>query len=250
MDLYLVDKVAIVTGSGNGIGAACAKALAEEGAAVVIADVNADSAQQVCDEIIDKGHKAIAVECDVSSAEQVEALVNTTVDVFGSVHILVNNAGITKDNYIIKMSEDEWDAVINIDLKGQWLCSRAVGKIMMDQKWGRIVNISSRALYGNKGQSNYSAAKAGVLGLTGALAIEFGKFNITVNVIAPGFILTDMVKNSEHFEIIKKRAETYCKVNRLGEPEDIADAVLYFASERSGYVTGETLHVSGGRFSA
>lgn len=249
MELNLVDKVAIVTGSGNGIGAACAKALAEEGAAVVIADVNADAAQHVCDEIIGKGHKAIAFQVDVSSAEQVEALVNTTVDVFGSVHILVNNAGITKDNYIIKMSEEEWDAVINIDLKGQWLCSRAVGKIMMDQKWGRIVNISSRALYGNKGQSNYSAAKAGVLGLTGALAIEFGKFNVTVNAIAPGFILTDMVKNSEHFEIIKKRAETYCKVNRLGEPEDIADAVLYFASERSGYVTGETLHVSGGRFS-
>lgn len=250
MELNLVDKVAIVTGSGNGIGAACAKALAEEGAAVVIADVNADAAQHVCDEIVGKRHKAIAFQVDVSSAEQVEALVNTTVDVFGSVHILVNNAGITKDNYIIKMSEEEWDAVINIDLKGQWLCSRAVGKIMMDQKWGRIVNISSRALYGNKGQSNYSAAKAGVLGLTGALAIEFGKFNITVNAIAPGFILTDMVKNSEHFEIIKKRAETYCKVNRLGEPEDIADAVLYFASERSGYVTGETLHVSGGRFSA
>lgn len=250
MDLFLANKVAIVTGSGNGIGAACAKALAEEGAAVVISDVDVDAAQQVCDEIVGKGCKAIAVECDVSSAEQVEALVNTTVDVFGSVHILVNNAGITKDNYIIKMSEDEWDAVIDIDLKGQWLCSRAVGKIMMDQKWGRIVNISSRALYGNKGQSNYSAAKAGVLGLTGALAIEFGKFNVTVNVIVPGLILTDMVKNSKHFEIIKQRAEAHCKVPRLGEPEDIADAVLYFASERSGYVTGETLHVSGGRFSA
>jgi len=250
MDLNIADKVAIVTGSGTGIGAACARALADEGVAVVITDVNGDAAQQVCNELVGKGQKAIAVQCDVSSAKQVEALVKATVDAFGSVHILVNNAGITKDNYIIKMSEEEWDAVINIDLKGQWLCSRAVGKIMMDQKWGRIVNISSRALYGNKGQSNYSAAKAGVLGLTGALSIEFGKFNITVNAIAPGFIMTDMVKNSEHFEIIKGRAETYCRVNRLGEPEDIAAAVLYFASDRSGYVTGETLHVSGGRFSA
>jgi 3-oxoacyl-[acyl-carrier protein] reductase len=250
MDFELKNKVAIVTGSGSGIGTACAKALANEGVSVVIADLNADAAGQVCDEIVSKGQKAIAVQLDVSSAEQVESLVNSTVDAFGSVDILVNNAGITKDNYIVNMSEDEWDSVIDIDLKGQWLCSRAVGKIMMDQKWGRIVNISSRALYGNKGQSNYSSAKAGVIGLTGALAIEFGKFNVTVNAIAPGFILTDMVQKSEHFETIRKRAETYCKVSRLGVPEDIAFAVLYFASEHSAYVTGETLHVSGGRFSA
>jgi len=250
MDLKLAGKVAIVTGSGSGIGEACARALAEEGVSVVVADVNGDAARKVCDDLVAQGRKAIAVQCDVSAAKQVEAMVAAAVSAFGTVHILVNNAGITRDKYIIKMSEDEWDAVIDVDLKGQWLCCRAVGKLMMDQKWGRIVNISSRALYGNKGQSNYSAAKAGVLGLTGALSIEFGKFNVTVNAIAPGFILTDMVKNSEHFEIIRQRAETYCRVNRLGEPEDIADAVLYFASDRSGYVTGETLHVSGGRFSA
>lgn len=249
MDLYIEDKVAIVTGAGTGIGEACARALAEEGAAVVVADVNMKTAQQVANDILGKGQKAVAVKCDVSSAEQVDSMVDAACNAFSGVHILVNNAGITKDNYIVKMSEEQWDAVINVDLKGQWLCSRAVARIMMDQKWGRIINISSRALYGNKGQSNYSAAKAGVLGLTGALAIEFGKFNVTVNAIAPGFILTDMVKNSKHFKIILERAETHCKVARLGEPEDIADAVLYFASERTGYVTGETLHVSGGRFS-
>ncbi len=250
MDLGLAGKVAIVTGSGGGIGEACVRALADEGAAVVVTDVNGAAAERVCSDIRSRQQQAIAVQADVSRAPQVEALVKAAVDAFGRVDILVNNAGITRDGYISRMSEEDWDAVIDVDLKGQWLCCKAVGPIMMNQKWGRIINISSRALYGNKGQSNYSAAKAGVLGLTGALSIEFGKFNVTVNTIAPGFILTDMVKNSEHFEIIRNRAEQFCRVARLGVPEDIADAVLYLASERSGYVTGETLHVSGGRFSA
>lgn len=250
MDLGLANKVAIVTGSGGGIGEASVRALADEGAAVVVTDVNGAAAERVCNDIRGRRQRAIAVQADVSSRSQVEALVKAAVDAFGRVDILVNNAGITRDGYIARMSEEDWDAVINVDLKGQWLCCRAVGPIMMNQKWGRIINISSRALYGNKGQSNYSAAKAGVLGLTGALSIEFGKFNVTVNAIAPGFILTDMVKNSEHFDIIRNRAEQFSRVARLGVPEDIADAVLYLASERSGYVTGETLHVSGGRFSA
>jgi 3-oxoacyl-[acyl-carrier protein] reductase len=250
MDLGISDKTAIVTGAGGGIGESIARTLADEGVSVVIADINGDAAVSVAEDIQAKGGKAAGFQSDVSNADSVQALVDFTVETFGGVHILVNNAGIVKDAYLVNMSEEQWDAVLDVNLKGPWLLSRAVGKIFMEQKWGRVINIASRAIYGNKGQANYASSKAGLTGLTGVLSIEFGKSNVTANTVAPGFILTDMVKSAKGFEYYKERAEGFCRTERLGEPEDVADAVAFLASNRSGYITGETIHVTGGRVTA
>ncbi len=248
MDLGLKDKVAIVTGSGRGIGAVTARALAEEGAKVVITDINPETTEATRAALVADGYAAIGVPCDVRDKASVAAMVEKAAGAFGTVHVLVNNAGFPRDNYIGRMPEEDWDAVIEVILKGAYLCSAAVTPYMMRQKYGRIVNISSRAYLGNPGQTNYSAAKAGIIGFTRALGIEQGRFNVTVNAIAPGFIATEMIAALPHYEKIKERALAMNTVPRLGTERDIANGVLFLVSEAAGYISGETLHITGGRY--
>ncbi len=248
MDLGLKDKVAIVTGSGRGIGAVTARALAEEGAKIVITDINPDTTEATRGALAAEGYEVIGVPCDVRNKASVAAMVEKAVEAFGTVHILVNNAGFPRDNYITKMPEEDWDAVVEVILKGAYLCSAAVVPHMMKQQYGRIVNISSRAHFGNPGQTNYSAAKAGIIGFTRALGMEQGRFNVTVNAIAPGFIATEMIAALPHYEKIKQRALAMNTVPRLGTERDIANGVLFLVSEAAGYISGETLHITGGRY--
>jgi 3-oxoacyl-[acyl-carrier protein] reductase len=179
-----------------------------------------------------------------------EPLADAAYNEFGKVDILVNNAGFTRDKYLLKMPESDWDAVLDVVLKGAYLCTKAVLPSMMEQRWGRVINISSRAHLGNPGQTNYSAAKAGLIGFTRALSLEQGKFNITANAIAPGFIETELVRALPTYAALRNAAIERNPVRRVGTPDDIAAAVLYLASERAGYISGETLHVSGGRFAS
>ena len=250
MNLNLEGRVAIVTGSGRGIGRAAAQALAAEGAHVVITDIDAQVASSTAEAIAAAGLSAISVAADVCDSSAVEHLVAQAIKHFGKVDILVNNAGFTRDKYLTKMPEADWDAVVNTILKGAYLCTKAALPSMIEQKWGRIINISSRAHLGNPGQTNYSAAKAGLIGFTRALALEQGKFNITANAIAPGFIETELVKSLPTYERLREGALARNPIPRLGRPEDIADAILFLASDRSGYITGDTLHVTGGRYSS
>lgn len=250
MNLNLKGRVAIVTGSGRGIGRAAAEALAAEGAHVVITDIDAQVASSTAEAIASAGFSAISVAADVCDSSAVEHLVAQAIEHFGKVDILVNNAGFTRDKYLTKMPEADWDAVVNTILKGAYLCTKAALPSMIEQKWGRIINISSRAHLGNPGQTNYSAAKAGLIGFTRALALEQGKFNITANAIAPGFIETELVKSLPTYERLRDAALARNPIPRLGRPEDIADAILFLASDRSGYITGDTLHVTGGRYSS
>ncbi len=248
MQTGLKDKVAIVTGSGRGIGAETTRALAEEGARIVVTDIDGQAASDHCAALQRDGFSAIAVAADVTRAADVQRLVQAALDAFGSVHVLVNNAGFARDARIVKLSEADWDAVVDTVLKGAFLCSKAVVPAMAGQHWGRIVNISSRAHLGNPGQASYSAAKAGVLGFTAALALELGRDGITVNSIAPGFVETDGVRNLPHYQKIRDNAIARTPIGRLGVPRDIASAVVFMASEAASYVTGATLHVTGGRF--
>ncbi len=249
MDLGLKGKVAVVTGSGRGIGAETVLALAQEGVKVVVTDIDAESARATQQRLGARGFDAIAVPADVCRAESVEALVRAAVDAFGSVHILVNNAGFPRDNYLAKMPESDWDAVIDTILKGAYHCTKAVLPMMMAQRFGRIINISSRAHLGNPGQANYSAAKAGIIGFTRAVSLEQGRYNITANAIAPGFIETEGIRSLPHYQRIKQAAIAKTPLERVGTPRDIANAVVYLASDAAGYITGETLHVTGGRYS-
>ena len=248
MQLGLNDKVAIVTGSGRGIGAETARILGEEGARVVITHIDAQAAAGHCAALRRDGFQAIAIAADVTKADDVERLVQSARDAFGSVHVLVNNAGFARDARITKLSEADWDAVVDTVLKGAFLCTKAVAPVMAAQHWGRVVNISSRAHLGNPGQANYSAAKAGLLGFSAALALELGRDGITVNTIAPGFIETDGVRKLPHYQKIKDNAIARTPIGRLGVPRDIAGAVAFLASEAAGYITGATLHVTGGRY--
>jgi len=250
MDLGLKGRVAIVTGSGRGIGKATLHALGREGARVVVTDINSEFVRATQAELTDSGIEAIGVAADVCNEGDVARLVEQAVGAFGNVDILVNNAGFTRDKYLTKMPTEDWDAVVNTVLKGSYLCTKAVLPSMMGQQWGRVINISSRAHFGNPGQANYSAAKAGLLGFTSALALEQGKYNITVNAIAPGFVETELVKSLPTYERLRDAALARNPLPRLGTPEDIADAITWLASERAGYITGETLHVTGGRYSS
>tara|TARA_R110000823_G_scaffold55161_2_gene134838 strand:- start:8948 stop:9700 length:753 start_codon:yes stop_codon:yes gene_type:complete len=250
MDLGIVGKVAMVTGAGRGIGAETARTLAQEGAKLVVADIDLTAAEQVAREVVSMGHHAIAVRCDVCDEEDVQRAVMAAVDAFDGVDILVNNAGFTKDRYLTKMTELEWDSVVDVVLKGAFHCSRAVLPGMMERKWGRIVNISSRSVFGNPGQTNYSAAKLGLIGFTRALSLEQAKFGITVNAVAPGFVETVMMKSLPAYPKLKELALAKNPVGFLGEPSDIASAVSYMASEQARYITGVTLYVTGGRFSS
>ncbi|MCP1336267.1 glucose 1-dehydrogenase [Futiania mangrovi] len=248
MDMGLAGKVAIVTGGGRGIGAAICKALAAEGAHIVANDIDRARAEETGAELTAGGAKAIAVAGDITRAEDAEALAKAALDAFGRIDILVNNAGFTRDGRITKMTEDDWDSVVDVILKGTFLCTRAVIPAMTEQKSGRIVNIASRAHWGNPGQANYSAAKAGVVGFTRSQAAEHGRNNITVNAVAPGFVETPLVQALPHYEKIKQRTIDNTPIPRLGRVEDIADAVTFLASERASWITGELLHVTGGRY--
>jgi len=248
MDLGLTGKTAIVTGSARGLGAATARRLAQEGAHVVITDVLGEQAQATAGSLRAAGLSAHCVVADVTNAADVARLVDEAVAKFGGVHVLVNNAGFPRDKYLVKMSEEDWDLVIGVMLKGAFLATRAVMPKMIEQGWGRVVNISSRAHLGNPTQANYSAAKAGLIGMAKALAIEEGRYGITVNCVAPGFIETEMVQALPTYEAIRERAVQAQPIKRVGRPEDIANAVAFLASEAAGFITGEVLHVTGGRY--
>ena len=248
MDLGIKDKVAIVTGAANGIGAAISRRLLDEGARLVLVDISEKALQDSAAALRAQGLPVEAVLCDVTDEDSVQAMVERAVAVFGRIDILVNNAGFTRDMRITKMSVADWDAVVDVILKGAFLCTRAVLPHMSSVEDGRIVNISSRAHLGNPGQANYSAAKAGILGFTRALAMENGRHGITVNAVAPGIIGTEAVKDLPHYEKIRDAAAKTTPIPRIGEPEDVAQAVAFLCSSLAGYITGEVLHVTGGHY--
>ncbi len=242
----LQDRVAIVTGGAQGIGKAIAERLARYGANVVVADLRVEKAEATASEITaNTGRRAIAAQVDVADNASARALIGRVVEEFGRVDILVNNAGITRDNLILRMKEEDWDLVLNINLKGAFNCSQAVVRTMMKQHYGRIVNITSvSGVSGQAGQTNYSSSKAGLIGFTKALAKEVGSRNITVNAVAPGFIETDLTAGLP--QELKDAAIKLTPVGRFGKPEDVAVAVAFFVSDEAAFITGEILKVDGG----
>lgn len=242
----LTGKCAVVTGASRGIGRAIALELASQGAKVVVNySGSVQKAEAVVNEIKANGGEAIAIQANVANSDSVQQLMKTALETFGSLDILVNNAGITRDNLIMRMKDDEWDDVINTNLKGVFLCTKAVTRQMMKQRAGRIINISSIVgVAGNAGQANYVAAKAGVIGLTKTTAQELASRNILVNAVAPGFITTEMTDGLP--EELKETMLKQIPLAKLGQPEDIAKAVAFFASDNANYITGQTLHIDGG----
>lgn len=244
-------KVAIVTGGARGIGAAICRRLAEDGFAVAVLDLDAGACAPVVEQITAAGGRALAVAVDVADEDSVATSVQQVVDGLGAPTVLINNAGITRDNLLFKMSLQDWDAVMGVHLRGAFLMSRAAQGHMTQAGWGRIVNLSSVSALGNRGQANYAAAKAGLQGMTKTLAIELGKFGVTVNAIAPGFIETDMTRATAErigidFEDMKKFAAAEIPVARVGQPEDIAAAASFFCREDAGFVSGQVIYVAGG----
>ena len=242
-------RVAIVTGAARGIGAGIAQRLASEGAAVGVIDLDESAATQAAETL--DAERAIGIGCDVTDAASVDAAVQRVADELGGVDVLVNNAGITRDNLLFKMSEDDWDAVIGVHLKGAFLMSRAAQQHMVTAKYGRILNLSSVSALGNRGQANYSAAKMGVQGLTRTLALELGPFGVNVNAIAPGFVVTEMTDATARRvgvepEQYRAEAAKLNPVRRVGWPDDIAAAAAFLCSDEAGYITGQTLYVDGG----
>jgi 3-oxoacyl-[acyl-carrier protein] reductase len=244
-------RVAIVTGGARGIGAATAQRLASEGHAVAVVDLDENAGAEVANRIIKDGGRALSVGADVGDTDAVGAAVARVAEELGPPTILVNNAGVTRDGLIFKMSDQDWDLVMNVHLRGAFLMTRAAQAHMTATNWGRIVNLSSVSALGLRGQANYSTAKAGLQGLTRTLAIELGKFNITVNAIAPGFIATEMTMATAErlgltWDEFKARGASQIPVGRVGEPEDIAHTISYLVSEGSGFVSGQTIYVAGG----
>lgn len=244
-------QVAIVTGAARGIGAAIAQRLAKDGNAVAVLDLDEANCAGTVEAITSAGGKAIAVGCDVSKPDQVGAAVERVVASLGAPTILVNNAGVIRDNLLFKMTDEDWDLVMAVHLRGAFLMSRACQKHMTEAGWGRIVNLSSTSALGNRGQANYAAAKAGMQGFTKTLAIELGKFGVTANAIAPGFIETDMTAATAarigvDFEEFKKLNAAQIPVARTGKPEDVAAAAAFFCSAEAGFVSGQVLYVAGG----
>jgi 3-oxoacyl-[acyl-carrier protein] reductase len=238
-------KHAIVTGAARGIGKTVALKLAASGLDVVVSDVMLDEARIVADELNRLGVQAMAIKADVSRVEDVETLIKTTIDQWGSVDFLVNNAGVTRDNLAVRMSEKEWDLVLDINLKGTFLCSQAAAKVMMKQRFGRIVNIASvSGILGTPGQANYASSKAGIIALTKTFARELGKRNITVNAVAPGFVLTEMTEKLS--DKVKEEYIANIPLKRAGTPEDIAEVVWFLISPSASYITGTVINVSGG----
>jgi 3-oxoacyl-[acyl-carrier protein] reductase len=244
-------RTAIVTGAARGIGAAVATRLARDGFAVAVVDLDESTCADTVAAIESAGGRVLAVGADVSNTEQVEAAVARIAETLGAPTVLINNAGITRDNLLFKMTDQDWDSVIGVHLRGSFLMSRAVQKHMTEAKWGRIVNLSSTSALGNRGQANYSAAKAGLQGFTKTLAIELGKFGVTVNAIAPGFIETEMTAATAarlgvSFEDFKKHAASQIPVARTGKPEDIAAVASFLVSDEASFVSGQVIYVAGG----
>ncbi|MQS15263.1 SDR family oxidoreductase [Streptomyces kaniharaensis] len=244
-------RVAVVTGAARGLGAATAVRLAADGYAVAVLDLDEAAGKDTVDRITAAGGRAVAIGADVSDAEQVQTAVDRVVAELGAPVVLVNNAGVLRDNLLFKMSESDWDTVMNVHLRGAFLMTRAVQKHMVDAGFGRIVNLSSSSAQGNRGQANYSAAKAGLQGFTKTLAIELGKFGITANAVAPGFIATDMTAATAarvgmDFEDFKRAAASQIPVQRVGLPEDVAHTISFLASEGAGFVSGQVIYVAGG----
>jgi 3-oxoacyl-[acyl-carrier protein] reductase len=244
-------RIAVVTGAARGLGAATAVRLAADGLAVAVVDLEEAAGKTTVDAIAEAGGRGLAIGADVSDPAEVDAAVARVVSELGAPTVLVNNAGVTRDNLLFKMTESDWDTVMGVHLKGSFLMAKAVQSHMVEAKWGRIVNLSSTSALGNRGQSNYSTAKAGLQGFTKTLAIELGKFGITANCIAPGFIASDMTRATaerigEDWEsYVAKRAKEI-PVARAGQPEDIAHAVSFLVSEGAGFVSGQVLYVAGG----
>ena len=244
-------RVAVVTGAGRGIGAAEAVKMAEEGADIAVLDLSAEAGRDTVEAVQRAGREAISVGCDVSSAKMVGAAFEEVHNHFGRVDLLVNNAGILRDNLLFKMSEDDWDKVLDVHLKGSWLCTKAVQQYMVEQEYGRVVMTSSIVALGNKGQANYSAAKGGLQSLARTLALELGRFNITVNAVAPGWIETEMTKEAAErvgmsMEDMKERFAKNIPLRRFGRVEDIANVVAFLVSDEASYISGETIYVAGG----
>src|SRR5437016_5175101 len=240
------DRVVLVTGGARGIGAATASRFAQEGARVVVSDMDLAPAEEVAGPI-----KGVAVACDVTSREQVEAMVGQAVSELGRLDILVCSAGIIRDNLLFKMSDEDWDLVIDTHLKGTFLSARAAQKPMVEQKYGKMVFLSSTSALGNRGQTNYSAAKAGLQGMARTLAIELGPFNVNVNAVAPGFVDTRMTQATAQrmgvdFEAFKEGAASQIPLRRIGQPEDIASVISFLCSQDSSFVSGQTIYVRGG----
>src|SRR6266568_6253325 len=241
------EKVAVITGASRGIGRSIALALAAQGATIVAVDMDQASTEAVVAELQAAGSKALAVVGNVTVSADVERMIEAATEAFGRVDILVNNAGITRDGLLMRMKDEDWDAVLNVNLKGAFLCTRAAFKVMSKQRYGRIINIASVVgQMGNAGQANYCASKAGLIGLTKSNAREMAKRSITVNAVAPGFIATAMTEALP--EKVKQELAAQIPMERLGSADDIANAVLFLAAERSAYVTGQVLGVNGGMY--
>lgn len=247
----LEGRSVLITGAGRGIGKGVARRLGEEGAAVALVDLDEKELDTAATQLEADGIQVVTVPADVTVREQVEQAVKVTIDVFGRLDILVNNAGVIRDNLLFKMTDEDWERVMDVHLKGTFYCSQTVQQHMVEQKYGRIINLSSTSALGNRGQANYSAAKAGIQGFTKTLAIELGKFGITVNAVAPGFIETEMTRATAErmnvpFDVFTGEVTKNIPVGRIGQPEDIANAVLFFADEAASYVNGQVLYVAGG----
>ena len=247
----LTGRVACVTGAGRGIGAATAQRLARDGAQVAVVDLREDLTTETVAAIRAAGGTALGIGCDVSQSEQVQQMVERIASEYGRLDILVNNAGVTRDNLLFKMTDDDWDTVMNIHLKGSFLCSRAAQKYMVAQKYGKIVCLSSTSALGNRGQANYSTAKAGLQGLVKTLALELGPLGVTVNAVAPGFIDTEMTRQTAirmgvDPEQFKEAAAQRIPVRRVGVPADIANVIAFLVSDDASFVNGQVLYVTGG----
>ncbi|MGC4807584.1 3-oxoacyl-ACP reductase FabG [Micromonospora sp. DT233] len=245
------DRIAVVTGGAQGIGAATAHRLAAEGATVAVVDLDAGRAQAVADELVAAGGRALGLGCDVTDADAVAATTARVIETYGGLHVLVNNAGITRDNLLFKMPLAEWESVLTTNLTSMFLCCQAVQGQMVAARYGRIVNLSSRSALGNRGQVNYAAAKAGVQGLTATLALELGPFGVTVNAVAPGYVATAMTAATAQRvgsspEDHQRMVAEHTPLRRVAQPSEIASVIAFLASDDASYVSGQTLYVNGG----